>query len=239
MSRSKLQRSILALVSIGSLVVAGAFALPRPVAADDDDRAERLQNAREVYIDLVQAKDHSVPDALLQHAKAVAVFPHVIKGAIGFGGRFGRGVVSFRDEGGRWSAPAFFTLTGGSWGLQIGAESAEVVLFFMTDRSVRSLLRSKFTLGGKAGLAAGPFGRTAEADTDLHLNAEIYSYARSKGLFAGISLEGAKLAADDKSNRAFYGGNADAEAILLHGGAGNMPAAAEGFLSVLPHSSAN
>ncbi len=224
-----------ALFLVLGLVTLGSFTLPRPAGADGDDRADRLQRAHEVYVDLIQASDHAVPDALLKRAKAVAVFPKVIKGAIGFGGRFGRGVVSFRDSSGHWSAPAFFTLTGGSWGLQIGAESAEVVLFFMSDRGVRSLLASKFTLGGKAGLAAGPFGRTAEADTDLHLDAEIYSYARSKGLFAGISLEGARLAADEDSNHAFYGPKVDAHGILLDHAVKTVPPAAEALLSVLPH----
>jgi lipid-binding SYLF domain-containing protein len=238
MFRIHVKRLALPFLSLCAVVAVGAFGLPRPALADGDDRAERLQNAREVYVELTQSSDHKVPDYLLERARAVAVFPHVIKGAIGFGARYGKGVVSVRGASGHWSAPAFFTLTGGSWGLQLGAESAEVVLFFMSDRSVRSLLKSKFTLGGKAGLAAGPFGRTAEADTDARLTAEIYSYAKSKGLFAGISLEGARLAPDEDSNRIFYGGSANAEAIVLHGQITKPPAAAEAFVSALPQAAA-
>jgi len=166
----------------------------------------------------------------------VAVFPRVINAAIGFGGRRGKGVVSVRGADGAWGPPAFFTLTGGSWGFQIGAQSTELVLFFMTEGGVRSLLDSKFTLGGKAGLAAGPLGRSAEAGTDLELNAEIYSYARSKGLFAGISLEGARLAPDQDANRKFYGARVGAEAILFRGEVANRPEAVETFLKVLPAS---
>ncbi len=207
-----------------------------PVAARADaERTQRVTRAKEVYRELIQASDRAVPESLLVRAKAVAVFPKVIKGAIGFGARYGKGVVSCRDAEGRWSPPAFFTLTGGSWGFQIGAESAEVVLFFMTDRSVHSLLESKFTLGAKAGLAAGPLGRTAEMDTDLKLDAEMYSYARSKGLFAGVSLEGARLAPDENSNRSFYGREIAPQAILFEHGVTKLPAAAEDFLGALPH----
>jgi len=214
---------------------AAVLALAPLSARADAERTQRVTRAKEVYQELIQADDRSVPESLLVRAKAVAVFPKVIKGAIGFGARYGKGIVSTRDAAGQWSAPAFFTLTGGSWGFQIGAESAEVVLFFMTDRSVHSLLESKFTLGAKAGLAAGPLGRTAEMDTDLKLDAEMYSYARSKGLFAGVSLEGARLAPDEISNRSFYGKAITPQAILFEHGVTNPPAAAEDFLGVLPH----
>jgi lipid-binding SYLF domain-containing protein len=200
----------------------------------DAERIERVDRAREVFQDLIHSADRAVPESLLVHAKAIAIFPRVLKAAIGFGGRYGKGVVSCRDSAGHWSPPAFLTLTGGSWGLQIGAESAEVVLFFMTERGTRSLLDSKFTLGAKAGVAAGPVGRTAEAATDLKLDAEIYSYARSKGLFAGISLEGARLAADDRSTRSFYGEPVSARALLFEHKAPRVPPAAEKLIQSLP-----
>ena len=200
----------------------------------DAERIERVDRAREVFHDLIQSTDHAVPESLLVRAKGIAIFPRVLKAAIGFGGRYGKGVVSCRDSSGHWSPPAFFTLTGGSWGLQIGAESAEVVLFFMTDRGTRSLLESKFTLGGKVGVAAGPVGRTAEMDTDLKLDAEIYSYARSKGLFAGISLEGARLAPDEKSIASFYGEPVSARALLFEHKAPRVPPSAQKLIESLP-----
>lgn len=195
---------------------------------------ERVDQAREAYEQLVHARDRQIPDALLQRCRAIAIFPGVIKGAIGFGARYGKGIVVGRKPEGGWSAPAFFTLAGGSWGLQLGAESADIVLFFMSDRGVRSLLASKFTLGGKAGLAAGPIGRTAEAGTDLKLEAEIYSYARSRGLYAGISLEGARLAPDNDANESFYGVPLSARQVLLEGKAPAAPGVADSLLRQLP-----
>ncbi|TMQ69553.1 MAG: lipid-binding SYLF domain-containing protein, partial [Candidatus Eisenbacteria bacterium] len=170
------------------LVAALGTIVHRPTFAADDIEA-RLRRAREVYRELIQTPDRQIPQALQDQCKCVAVFPHVVKAAFGVGGRYGKGVVSCRTEAGLWSPPAPFTLAGGSWGFQIGAEAADVVLFFMTDHGAKSLLESKFTLGASAALAAGPEGRAAEAETDIKLNAEIYSYARAKGLFAGLSLD--------------------------------------------------
>jgi lipid-binding SYLF domain-containing protein len=161
------------------------------------------------------------------------VFPDVYKGAIGFGARFGRGVVSCRDARG-WSPPTFFTMSGGSVGFQLGGESADVVLFFMTDRSARSLLESKFTLGGKASVAAGPLGRSAEAATDLKLDAEIFSYATAKGLFAGVSLEGAMVATDAKSNTKFYGQAIEPKVVLFEHKTPKLPDVARTFIDALP-----
>jgi lipid-binding SYLF domain-containing protein len=158
----------------------------------------------------------------------------VIKGAIGLGFRMGQGVMTCRNAKGAWSPPSFLRLTGGSVGFQLGAQGTDVVLFFMTDHGSRSLLDSKFTLGGTASVAAGPLGRSAEAGTDLKLDAEIYSYARSKGLFAGLSLEGARLAPDDKSNEKFYGQKVDPKALLFEHKAPKMPAEAGALLGVLP-----
>ena len=209
-----------------------------PAAADDAakeaaDKGEKVDHAREVFEELIKTPDRGVPEELLKNCRAIAIFPHVIKAAVGVGGRHGKGIVVQRTSAG-WSAPAFFSLTGGSWGLQIGAESADVVLFFMSDKSVASLLNSKFTLGAKAGVAAGPAGRTAEASTDLKLNSEIYSYARSKGLFAGISLEGARIAADNDDNAEYYGKAITAKQILIGGETPSLPESATRLRSVLP-----
>src|SRR5439155_10990576 len=179
------------------------------------EEVEKLEHAREVYQALIGSPDSSVPRKLMQDCKCVAVFPGVIKGALGVGARRGHGVISCRSAAGGWSAPAFLTMTGGSYGLQIGVEKTQTVLFFMNEQSARSLLRSKFTLGAKAGVAAGPVGRSAEGSTDLRLNAEIYSYARSKGAFIGLSLEGAKVAPDKDAIVRYYGRPITAEAIVF------------------------
>lgn len=179
-------------------------------------------------------KDENIPRPLMERARCVAVFPGMVKGALGWGARVGKGVMSCRDASGHWGPPIFLTVKGGSFGFQIGVEKADVVLFFMNDKSASSLMESKFTLGGKAGLAAGPVGRTAEASTDLKLDAEIYSYARSKGIFAGISLEGARVAPDEKATRRFYGPSADAKRILKEHAAPANPPAARAFVEALP-----
>jgi lipid-binding SYLF domain-containing protein len=191
----------------------------------------RLADAAAVYQEI---KTTEVPKELLANCECVAVIPGVVKGALGFGGRHGKGVISCKGATGAWSPPIFLTLSGGSFGLQIGVEKADVVLFFMTEKGARSLVESKFTLGAKAGVAAGPTGRTAEADTDLKLNAEIYSYAKSKGLFAGISLEGARLSPDLDALHRFYGESAKPDTILFHGQAPSRPPAIQPFLEVLP-----
>jgi len=192
---------------------------------------ERLASARETYQELVASE---VPKELQEKCKCVAAIPGVVKGALGFGGRHGKGVLSCRDAAGTWSPPIFLTLSGGSFGLQIGVEKADVVLFFMNDRGARSLVESKFTLGGKGSVAAGPVGRTAEASTDIKLNAEIYSYARTKGLFAGLSLEGAKLGPDKDATNRFYGKPVEPTAVLFEHKVPTNPPSAQKFLAALP-----
>jgi SH3 domain-containing YSC84-like protein 1 len=202
-------------------------------AADTVDLADRVNKAREVYQALVSTPDRGVPQELQERCQCVAVFPQVVKVAVGIGGRYGSGVVSCRN-GQEWSPIGFFKMSGGSWGLQLGAQSTEVVLFIMTEKGARSLLQSKFTLGGTASVAAGPLGRSAEASTDLNLNAEIYSYARAKGLFAGISLEGARLAANQKDITQYYGKPVTAKELLFDHKAPKRPAEMEEFLRALP-----
>ncbi len=171
---------------------------------------------------------------MLEHAKCIAVLPGVIKAAIGFGGRHGSGVMSCRTETG-WSAPAFVSISGGSWGVQLGVQSSDIVLFFMNDRGARSLVDgTRVTLGGQASVAAGPFGRSAEAATNLELKAEIYSYAKSKGLFAGLSLEGAELTPDKGDNRDYYGSDVTTTQLLFGSGPANVPAEAQRFRQALP-----
>ena len=226
-------RTLAKATTLLGMVLALGWASARPAGAEDE-LAARVVRSLEVYQELGKTPDRAIPEPLLKDCKCIAIFPHVIKGALVFGARHGRGVVSCRDPQGRWSPPAFFTLSGGSWGLQIGAEASDVVLFFMTERGAKSLLESKFTLGGKLGVAAGPVGRTAEASTDLKLNAEIYSYARSKGLFAGISLEGARLATDGKSIEKYYGEPVETRAILFDHRVPRRPPEVPKLLGALP-----
>ena len=226
-------RALAKLTTPLGLVLALEWAGARPVAAEDE-LAARVVRSLEVYQELVKAPDRAIPEPLLKDCKCIAIIPHVIKGAFVFGARHGKGIVSCRDSQGRWSPPAFFTLSGGSWGLQIGAEASDVVLFFMTERGAKSLLESKFTLGGTLGVAAGPVGRTAEASTDLKFNAEIYSYARSKGLFAGLSLEGARLAPNKDDIANYYGRGVTYKQLLFEGGPPTVPAEVDAFRKVLP-----
>lgn len=176
-----------------------------------------------------------MPQKLLDEAKCVVVIPGMVKGALGFGARWGNGVMSCR-HGQEWTAPIFVSLKGGSWGFQIGAEKTDLVLFLMNEKGARSLVtKSKFTLGGNASVAAGPLGRSGEAATDLNLNAEIYSYAKSKGLFAGISVEGASLKPSTDANEIYYGKPVSPQSVLFANEAPSpLPAEAKDFLSVLP-----
>jgi lipid-binding SYLF domain-containing protein len=203
-------------------------------SAGGEPEAQRLRDARRAFQEIRQIPDAEIPNDLLERCKCVAVFPGVVKGAFGWGARLGRGVISCRDSNRHWSPPSFLTMAGGSFGFQIGVEKADVVLFFMTERGARSMVESEFTLGGKGGLAAGPVGRSAEASTDLKLDAEIYSYAQSKGLFAGISLEGARVNSDRNAIRRFYGKDIDPKEILFEHKVPTRPAAAKKFLEVLP-----
>ncbi len=216
------------------LLIMAAMAMSSLPARSDEALARKLETAREVYLKLLDAPDRAVAKELVEDAVCVAVIPQVIKGALGWGGRHGRGVLTCRDEAGRWSPPAFIRLSGGSFGLQIGAEATDLVLFFMSERGTRALLSSKFTLGGDASVAAGPVGRTGEAATDLKLKAEIISYARSRGLFAGLSLEGARLAPDQKAIRRYYGKRIFPEVILFDHDVPSVSEEGREFLAVLP-----
>ena len=211
-------------------------ALVAPVAADTDvpKLEEKVRAAKQAYRELLETPDRSVPQALRDNAKAIAVIPAALKGAIGYGARYGQGIISARGADGTFSPPLFIKLTGGSIGFQIGAQKSEIVLFFMTDKSLRSLLGSKFTLGGQVSVAAGPAGRSAEASTDLNLDAEIYSYAKTKGLFAGVSLEGARLAPDAKANQAYYGAPVNPSSVLFEKKVPKLPESAKEWRAAIP-----
>jgi lipid-binding SYLF domain-containing protein len=221
-------------VKITAIVSAFTLSATISLAAETDKVTRKVEAATEVYRELLQAPDSELPEELLEKCNCIGVIPHVVKAALGWGGRRGRGVLSCRNDDGEWSPPLFVNISGGSFGLQIGGQASDVVLFFMTERSIKALLKSKFTIGGEASVAAGPFGRTAEVSTDATLNAEIYSYARSRGLFAGLSLEGARLAANQKLIKEFYGQRIFPDRIVLEHKVPNLPKAAQAFMDALP-----
>ena len=181
---------------------------------DDSDQAERAMKAAEVLTEIMAIPENGVPEELMERAVAVAVIPHVIKGAFGIGGRYGKGLVSHRVNG-KWSAPSYIDIGGGSVGFQLGVEATDLVLVFTNNDGFKGLLDGKVKLGADASVAAGPVGRKAEIGTDVLLKSAVFSYSRSKGLFAGISLDGAAVTIDDSANQKVYGKNVTGHDILL------------------------
>lgn len=178
---------------------------------------DKIDEAEEVLKEIMRVPEKSIPTDLFSRCKAIAIFPSTIRGGFIFGARYGKGVILAHDEKtGQWSGPAFFTIAGGSWGFQIGAQSIDLILMIMNERGLRGLLQTKFTLGGDVGVSAGPVGRGAEASTDLSLKAGILSYSRSRGLFAGITLKGAVIKPNNDANSSLYGRSIFAEEILKH-----------------------
>lgn len=180
-----------------ALFAAGAFAGQR--------EDEQVANAGRVLTEMQAVPESSIPTRLLDEAKAIVIVPDTIKAGLVVGGRRGRGVLAVRTADGGWSNPSFVTLTGGSIGFQAGVQSSDVVLVFRSERGLDSIVNGKFTLGADAGVAAGPVGRNAAAATDGQMKAEIWSWSRARGLFAGVSVDGAVLAIDDRANEAVYG----------------------------------
>jgi SH3 domain-containing YSC84-like protein 1 len=168
------------------------------------DVVERLQSATETIQQITDAPDKGIPDEVFKGAKCVAVVPSMIKGAFIVGGKHGRGVSTCRLPDGKWSAPAFFTISGGSWGLQFGVEDVQLIMMIMNDEGMRHLLNNKFQIGGDAAATAGPVGRHASAGTDWKVSTEILSYSRAHGLFAGIDLDGSWIERDKDSTVALY-----------------------------------
>jgi len=206
----------------------------------EDKVADRLWESARVMDELVSGKDAEIPKDLLQGADCVAVIPAVKKGAFGFGGQYGRGAVSCRkDEGkGPFGSPSMISIGGGSFGLQIGGQSVDLVLLFMTPNSMRSLLKDKVTLGGDVAASAGPIGRNISAETNATMQAEILSYAKSRGLFAGISLKGSSLRPDNDANESLYGRKVEGKELLLDGGIA-IPQNGAKFIQALTKASAN
>jgi lipid-binding SYLF domain-containing protein len=201
-------------------------------AKDIKDQVEQSQKAANVFSEIMGAPDKGIPNNLLDKAKCVAVFPSVLKAGFVVGGRGGRGVASCRTATG-WSSPAFFNLGGGSFGLQIGAESTDFVMLMMNDKAMNSLLSDQFTVGGDVSVAAGPVGRQAGAETDAKLNAEILSYSRSKGLFGGLELKGVVIKPDKDDIKEVYGANVTAKDILNGAKLASAPTTVSAFPTTL------
>jgi len=200
-----------------------------PSALAQKDEEKRLEESGEVMRDILKVPDN-IPQKILDRAKCVAVLPSVVKGAFGVGGSYGHGAMVCRvgtHFTGPWGAPAMYSLEGISFGFQIGGQATDFVLLIMNEDGVHSILRSKVKLGADASIAAGPKGRAAEADTDAYMRAEILSYSRSRGVFAGVSLEGATLHSDNDANNALYGKNVTAREIVEGPASPQVPQAAE------------
>ena len=212
------------------IVLAFAFT---PVADAATREEKRVADAADVVDQLSRIPEKSIPPNLLSRAYAVAVVPNVVRAAFGLGARRGKGVIVVRQDDDSWSNPAFITLTGGSVGWQIGAESTDVVLVFKTRKSVDGIANGKLTLGANASVAAGPLGRQTSAATDIEFQAEVYSYSRSRGLFAGIALEGAGVTMDRKANAAFYGSTSMTPEKIFVSSPNVAPGIANTFVQVL------
>jgi lipid-binding SYLF domain-containing protein len=229
--RTNLRHSVWVLAIAGSLSAA-AFAADREIKVDD-----RLDASADTLIDMMRAADQGIPQDLIDKAHCVVVVPGMKKAGFIFGAKYGRGFAVCRRPGGvGWSAPAAMRVEGGSFGFQIGASETDVVLLVMNDRGMKHLLSDKFTLGGEATVAGGPIGRDATAQTDAMMHAEMLSYSRARGLFAGISLEGATLRPDEETNRELYGHDSTNREILT--GDFKTPAVAAKFERALNRDSA-
>jgi lipid-binding SYLF domain-containing protein len=202
----------------------------RDLASDRDDDFGRVQNATQAFQEIMRTPDKGIPQDLLEKAKCVAIIPGEEKAAFIFGGNYGKGLATCRTASG-WSAPMFVAVGGGSVGFQIGASFTDVVLLFMNDHALQSLMSDKFTIGTDATVAAGPVGRQAAAGTDIKLKAEILSYSRSKGVFAGVSVAGAVVQADHSGDKAMYGSDVTHQEIL--NGKAAVPQPARSLLAEL------
>ena len=196
-------------------------ALAQGTLSASSDTVKQANKAANVFKEIMDIPEKAIPETILAKAKCIAVFPQVIKAGFVIGGRGGRGVATCRTTSG-WSAPAYFNMKGGSFGLQIGAQATDFVLVFMNEKGMSSLLNNKFEIGGDASAAAGPVGRQAGASTDLALNAEILSYSRSKGLFAGLELKGTVISIDKSDMEDVYG-STDAAREVLKGSKATPP----------------
>jgi SH3 domain-containing YSC84-like protein 1 len=221
-----------------TVVISSAILLASAIPALCEDReveTKRVQAAGDVLNEIMSAPDKGIPDDVMRSAKCVGVVPALKKGGFVFGAEYGKGVASCRTANG-WSAPAPFKVVGGSWGLQIGGEDVDLVMLIMNDKGMQDLLSSKFKLGADASVAAGPVGRHAEGETDWKLKAEVLTYSRARGIFAGVTLNGAVIQQDEDATRAFYPNNPSFRSIL--NGTVPAPDGSEPFLAAVKRLSA-
>ena len=200
-------------VRIAIVMMLLAFSVLSGVARAKDVPEERIAQALKVLDKVMHAPDREMPQDMLRNAYAVAVIPSVIKAGLLLGGRHGNGLIAVK-HGGQWSAPSFITMSGGSLGLQAGVSSTDVILIFRSEAGVDSIIHGKTILGTDVAVAAGPVGRSAQASTDTQMKAEIYAWSRSRGLFAGFALQGARLRIDYAANKQLYGVDVNAEMIF-------------------------
>ena len=219
-----------------TLIIAVAIvpiSLPWNSVEAQSKQAGKVEVANEVLTEIMAIPEKGIPPALLRNAYGIAIIPGVLKASFVVGGRYGWGVLAVRSKESGWSSPCFVSLAGGSVGYQIGAQSTDVILVFKSRRSIDGIIRGKYTIGADAAVAAGPVGRQAGAATDVEFKAEIYSYSRSRGLFAGVSFEGAALQIDHNSNVAFYGKQDITPSDIFAGKGIEVPARANEFKHVL------
>jgi len=220
-------KKILSALLMGFIGLLGTYAW---ASSGREDSTNRLQNSVDVLHAIMSTPDKGIPEEVLSSAKCIVVVPDLIKGGFIFGAKHGRGVATCRTADG-WSAPAFVSVGGGSWGLQIGVEGVDLVMLVMNDRGLQHLLSSKFELTGEGSVAAGPVGRHASAGTDWKMNTEMLTYSRSKGVFAGLTLEGAVVEQDNDSTRAIYGKHMTFRNILS--GKVAAPKSADAFMKAI------
>ncbi len=213
-----------------TILISMLIALPASAATKEE---RRVLDATDVIDQLLRIPEQSIPPALLSRAYGVAVVPHVLKIGFGIGAHRGKGILVVRQEDGSWSNPAFITLTGGSFGFQIGAQSTDLILVFKTRKGIDGIENGKLTLGADASIAAGPVGRQTSVSTDITFKSEVYSYSRSRGLFAGIALEGAGVTMDRKANAAFYGSTQITPEHIFSSSGNAAPPMANQFVQVL------
>jgi lipid-binding SYLF domain-containing protein len=220
-------KKTLALICLSFMLSSAAFA-----ASTRENLQARLDAAKAVLDEIMAAKDRSIPLDILHHATCVAVVPGMVKGAFVFGGQYGQGVVTCRTGHG-WSAPVFIRMAGGSFGFQIGGQSTDLVLVAVNDRGLQDLLKSKFKIGGDASAAAGPVGRAGQASTDWKMSAELLSYSRNKGIFAGIDLDGTSVSQNREDTEVFFGQAHSFESVLK--GNVDVPEGAVEFVKTVAH----
>ncbi len=205
---------IASLTSVAPAMADSETKAEKKAVKEMSEDAERAMKAGTVLDEVMAQEDNGIPDDLLERATGIAVIPHVVKGAMGIGGRYGKGLIVTRGENGIWHAPSYVHVGGASWGLQFGVEATDLILVFTEVDGVKALMEDKLELGGSAAVAAGPVGRHAEVGTNLTIDSGIYSYSRSKGLFAGVAIEGAVVTIDDDANNRVYGKDKTSEQIM-------------------------